>query len=106
MIGTPSAYVDVAKLEDRDSHGSCRAVSARLLRVFCLPSADGRPNAKYTELYGHRLELVADYERKALLNDLEAAGAIRIEKRRGEPFDFSVIIMNYNHPGFREVQPG
>jgi hypothetical protein len=51
------------------------------------------------------LPRLADYERKALLNDLEAAGAIRIEKRRGEPYDYSVIVVNYNHPTVRELNP-
>jgi hypothetical protein len=52
------------------------------------------------------LPRLADYERKALLNDLEAAGALRIEKRKGEPFDYSVLVVNYNHPTVRELNPG
>lgn len=51
------------------------------------------------------LPRLADYERKALLNDLEAAGAIRIEKRKGEPFDYSVIVVNWNHATVRELMP-
>lgn len=52
------------------------------------------------------LPRLADYERKALLIDLEIAGALRIEKRRGQPFDYSVIVVNYNHPTVRELNPG
>jgi hypothetical protein len=52
------------------------------------------------------LPRLADFERKALLTSLEAAGAIRIEKRRGEPYDYSIIIVNYNHPAVRERMPG
>jgi len=59
----------------------------------------------YLRKLSDALPRLADYERKALLNDLEAAGAIRIEKRRGEPFDYSVIVVNYNHPTVR-VNPG
>ncbi|MDB5036037.1 MAG: hypothetical protein JWQ98_3278 [Chlorobi bacterium] len=49
------------------------------------------------------LPRLADFERKALLTTLEAAGAIRIEKRRGEPYDYSIILVNYNHPTVREL---
>jgi len=52
------------------------------------------------------LPRLADFERKALLTTLEATGAIRIEKRRGEPYDYSIILVNYNHPSVREMIPG
>lgn len=52
------------------------------------------------------LPRLADFERKALLTTLEAAGAIRIEKRRGEPYDYSIVLVNYNHPAIRERVPG
>jgi hypothetical protein len=52
------------------------------------------------------LSRLADFERKALLNDLDAVGAIRIEKRKGEPFDYSVLVVNYNHRAVRELNPG
>ena len=42
-----------------------------------------------------------DFERKAMLNTLEDAGAIRIEKRHGEPHDYSIILINRNHPNIR-----
>ncbi len=47
------------------------------------------------------LPRLADFERKALLTSLEALGAIKIEKRRGEPYDYSIILINFEHP---EVQ--
>jgi len=52
------------------------------------------------------LPRLADFERKALLTTLEASGAIRIEKRRGEPYDYSIVLVNYNHPAIRERMPG
>ncbi len=60
----------------------------------------------YLRKLSDALPRLADYERKALLSSLEAAGAIRIEKRRGEPYDYSIIIVNYNHPSVRERMPG
>lgn len=60
----------------------------------------------YLRKLSDALPRLADYERKALLSDLELAGVIRIEKRRGEPYDYSIIIVNYNHPSVRERMPG
>ncbi len=50
--------------------------------------------------------LLADYERKLLLETLTRAGAIRIEKRQGNPYDFTVIVVNYNHPQVRRLNKG
>ncbi|GAB3634842.1 hypothetical protein GCM10027422_04320 [Hymenobacter arcticus] len=47
-----------------------------------------------------------DWERRQLLTHLRDAGAVRIEKREGEPHPFSVILVNYQHPDVRELNPG
>jgi hypothetical protein len=47
-----------------------------------------------------------DWERRQLLNHLRDAGAVRLEKREGEPHPFSVILINYQHPDVRELNPG
>ncbi|MDT8324318.1 MAG: NYN domain-containing protein [Bacteroidota bacterium] len=52
------------------------------------------------------LPTLADHERKAILGTLEQYGAIRVLVRRGEPNDYRVIIVNYNHPTVRELNPG
>jgi hypothetical protein len=46
-----------------------------------------------------------DWERRQLLSHLRDAGALRLEKREGEPHAFSVIIINYQHPDVRELNP-
>jgi hypothetical protein len=46
-----------------------------------------------------------DWERRQLLSHLRDAGALRLEKREGEPHAFSVIIINYQHPDVRELSP-
>jgi len=46
-----------------------------------------------------------DWERRQLLTQLRDDGAVRIEKREGEPHAFSVIIVNYQHPDVRELLP-
>jgi hypothetical protein len=47
-----------------------------------------------------------DWERRQLLSRLRDAGALRLEKREGEPHAFSVIIINYQHPDVLELNPG
>jgi hypothetical protein len=60
----------------------------------------------FMRLLADELPELPDYERRDLLNKLREAGAIRIEKREGEPHPFSVIVMNYQHPNVQELQPG
>jgi len=43
------------------------------------------------------------FERKAVVMRLEEAGAVKVERRRGVPNDYSVVIVNYNHPTVREM---
>jgi len=52
------------------------------------------------------MPLLADWERRHLLDGLTMNGAIRIEKRPGEPFPYSVVIVNYQHPDVIELNPG
>ncbi len=42
-----------------------------------------------------------EYERRDLINALRTAGALRIEKREGEQYPFSVIVLNPQHPAVR-----
>ncbi len=49
---------------------------------------------------------LADFERRRVLDGLSRAGAIRIEKRQGEPYPYSVVIVNYAHPDVIELIPG
>jgi uncharacterized LabA/DUF88 family protein len=59
-------------------------------------------------LYKLRAEFpeLSEWDRKQLISDLREAGAIRVEKRQGETHDYSVIVVNWNHPGVRAVSPG
>ncbi|WP_201983266.1 NYN domain-containing protein [Hymenobacter rubidus] len=60
----------------------------------------------FMRLLTDELPELPDYERRDQLNRLRDAGAIRIEKREGEPHAFSVIMVNYNHPNVQELHPG
>jgi uncharacterized LabA/DUF88 family protein len=59
----------------------------------------------YLNKLRNALQHLAEYERKALITSLEMVGAIKVEKRRGEPHDYSVIMVNWNHPDVVENNP-
>ncbi len=40
---------------------------------------------------------LAESERKALIGRMVDHGVVKVEKRKGEPFDFSVLVINWNH---------
>jgi uncharacterized LabA/DUF88 family protein len=49
---------------------------------------------------------LAEYERRDLINGLREKGAITIEKRTGDDVEYSVMIVNWNHPEVRALAPG
>lgn len=58
----------------------------------------------------HRLReempLLAEYERRNLITNLAEAGAVAVEKRPGTPREYSVILLNWDHPAVRELCAG
>lgn len=44
-----------------------------------------------------------DHDPKSLVSELEAAGAARLEKRNGYPYNYTVLIVNDDHPDVEEV---
>lgn len=59
----------------------------------------------YLNKLRNALQHLAEYERKAIVTTLEMSGAVKVEKRRGEPHDYSVIVVNWDHPDVRENNP-
>ena len=50
-------------------------------------------------------EVMGDqHDPKLLINELEEAGAVWLEKRSGYPYDFTVMILDSAHPDVAEVQ--
>jgi hypothetical protein len=44
-----------------------------------------------------------DQDPKSLVSNLEAAGAVRLEKRNGYPYDYTVLIVNDDHPDVQDI---
>ena len=47
---------------------------------------------------------IEDHDPKSLIGDLEDCGACRLERRKGMPYDYTVLIVNREHPAVIEVQ--
>lgn len=45
-----------------------------------------------------------EHDPKSLVSELEAAGAVRLEKRSGYPYDYTVLILHTDHPDVQEIQ--
>lgn len=60
--------------------------------------------------YLHRLRGELSYldesERRDAIRLLEQHGAIKVERRQGEQNEYSVILINWNHPAVRSSHPG
>jgi len=46
----------------------------------------------------------SQYEPKSLISELEDCGAVRLEKRRGFPYDYTVLILENTHPDVQRIQ--
>ena len=44
-----------------------------------------------------------DHDPKSLISTLEEAGAVRLEKRNGYPYDYTVLIVHDEHPDVEEI---
>ncbi|MEM1092985.1 MAG: NYN domain-containing protein [Bacteroidota bacterium] len=47
-----------------------------------------------------------DYDPKTIISELETAGAVVLEKRKGFPYDYTVLILDYNHPDVQDIVEG
>jgi len=47
---------------------------------------------------------VEGHDPKSMIGDLEECGAARLERRRGMPYDYTVLIVNREHPAVIEVK--
>jgi uncharacterized LabA/DUF88 family protein len=47
---------------------------------------------------------IEGHDPKSMIGDLEDCGAVRLERRRGMPYDYTVLIVNREHPAVIEVK--
>ncbi|MCU0316779.1 MAG: NYN domain-containing protein [Fimbriimonadaceae bacterium] len=49
---------------------------------------------------------LTDQERREIINDLKLNGIVKVFKKRGDPYDYSVMEINWNHPDVLRLNPG
>lgn len=122
-------YLDARNLLDRDSREDLlanapqsdedysRSAAPAPERFTALTNPDARRAIEITEEHFGQYEEVyltpllrklsdilgPDHDPKALVSELEAAGAVRLEKRSGYPYDYTVLIVHDDHPDVQEV---
>jgi hypothetical protein len=98
-IGEPvetTQFNDVAEIETDDAYEALVIT----LRFF----------GQYSEVYLTPLlrrlsdELPPEADPKALVAELEDAGAVKLERRRGMPYDYTVLLINGAHPEVQEAR--
>ena len=64
------------------------------------------PEIYLTPLLRKLSELLDDdrYDPKSLISELESAGAVWLEKRRGFPYDYTVLLIDTQHPDVQELR--
>ena len=95
----PVAFAKAQRLEGKDN---------LIALEVMLHNFGDKPEVWFTPFLNklrNALQHLAEYERKAIVTTLEMTGIIKVEKRRGEPHDYSVIVINWDHPDVRENNP-
>jgi len=102
----PATFAPIRRITRTDER---RVLEFLLLQVQKFASQQATPEiwaSPFLRRLTDVLPELPDWERRQLLNQLRDAGAVRLEKREGEPHPFSVILVNYQHPDVRELNPG
>lgn len=99
ILERPALPVRIRELND---------MQVRAVEVMFRHFADKKDIWMTPYLYKLRADMpeLSEWDRKQLITDLRDSGAIRVEKRQGETHDYSVIVVNWNHPAVRAMNPG
>jgi hypothetical protein len=115
LLGGPGRKLDLSPTGDSDNdEGSKRPeetvaiTDAAVLRTLgIIESYFGQYEEIYLTPLLRKLSEVMDdpdEEPKILINDLEQSGAVWLEKRRGFPHNYTVLLMNTEHPDVAEIK--
>lgn len=115
LLGGPGRKLDLSSNQEGDSDGeslrpteTTAITDAAVLKTLgIIESYFGQYEEIYlTPLLRKLSEIIndPDEEPKILINDLEQAGAVWLEKRRGFPHNYTVLLMNLEHPDVAEIK--
>ena len=115
LLGGPGRKLDTATEQEDDAGGESHRptetiaiTDAAVLKTLgIIESYFGQYEEIYlTPLLRKLSEIIddRDEEPKALINELEQAGAVWLEKRRGFPHNYTILLMNLEHPDVAEIK--
>ncbi len=117
LLGGPGRKMDLVRSENDDNDTSSESQrptettplgdSAARRTLESIDSYFGQYEEIYLTPLLRKLSEVMDEpddEPKILINDLEEAGAVWLEKRRGFPHNYTVLMMNLEHPDVAEIK--
>lgn len=102
---TEPQFEPVERIEDVDERYCLELILLKLQKLQASHHAGELWLGPFLRQLPDEMPSLADWERRRLLDNIARAGAIRIEKRQGEPYPFSVLLVNYAHPDVVELNP-
>lgn len=106
FIEEPVEFAPIRDIVEEDELDCLRLVLEKLQRLQSTHYTNELWLGPFLRQLADEMPALADFERRRVLDSLTRAGAIRIEKRQGEPYPYSVVIVNYKHPQVVELNPG
>ncbi len=102
----PVHFAPVERLVDEKQRQCLQIVLEKLHRLGATRHSNELWLGPFLRQLADDLPSLAEYERRRVLDGLTRAGAIRVEKRQGEPYPYSVVLVNYQHPDVWDLNPG
>lgn len=106
FVEEPVEFAPIRRVLEEDERQALALVLEKLQRLQVTRYTNELWLGPFLRQLADEMPSLADFERRRVLDGLSRAGAIRIEKRQGEPFPYSVVIVNYSHPDVIELNPG
>lgn len=98
----PPAPIDFGKPRPLESEDELEALGIMLEHFASKPEIWMTP---YLHRQRQRMSHLAEYERRAVITELSEKGAIAVRKRPGDQGEYSVILLNWNHPNVQKLTP-
>jgi uncharacterized LabA/DUF88 family protein len=106
LVEEPVEFAPIRRLKEEDERTCLEIILQKLHRLQSSHFTNELWLGPFLRHLTDEMPSLADFERRRVVDGLTRAGAVRIEKRHGDPYPFSVILVNYQHPDVWELNPG
>ena len=98
-------FEKIARVHDPDALRCLEIILERMKQLQQTRDATELWLGPFLRQLTDEMPMLAEFERRNALDWLARAGAIRVEKRPGDPHPFSVLLVNYQHPDVWALNP-